>query len=154
MTNICNFGLVPPTFVYLNTPVTNVTGNGTVYVLKFDTTLYGSGYSSATGLYTVTVPGLYLIATSFMLTNVSGGSNGNLCTINSTLLSTRLSEYSLINSIDSSLRFCTCGMSTLKLAAGNTFNINVQVNNGSSASTGIGGGNSPYVSWMYIKYLG
>lgn len=154
MTSIVHYGTVPALFVYLNTSVTNKTGNGTGYTILFDTVAYGTGYNSLTGAYTVPVAGTYLIATSILLTNITSGANGNLCTIATTGFSMRLSEMACTAAKDASLQFATNGMIIRNCAAGDTISIGAQLNNGSSPVVGVAGGTAPYNTWMYVKYLG
>ena len=155
MTNILNYSTAPSMFAYLNTPVSNVTGNATPYTILFDTISRGTGYSTATGLYTVAVSGTYLIHTSFQYTNIINGANGNLSAININSGGDvyRISELGCTAAKDISNRFCNNGMIVYNLAAGNTVSVTAQLNNGSAASVGIGGGSAPYISWLYIKYL-
>ena len=40
-------------FAYLNTTVSNVTGDGTMYTVLFDTLQAGAGYNTGTGAWTV-----------------------------------------------------------------------------------------------------
>jgi len=154
MTSILNRGTVPALFVYLNTPVSNVTGNGTGYTILFDTVLFGSGYNAATGQYTVPVAGNYLICTSFKFTNIINGANGNLSTIAGGGNTYRLSEYACTAAKTTTNTFCTNGMIVTDCAAASTISVGAQLNNGSTASVGIAGGTGPYVSWMFVKYLG
>jgi hypothetical protein len=143
-------------FAYLNTSVTNVTGNGTGYTILFDTVSRGTGYNTGTGLFTCTVPGTYLIQTSFRMSNIINGANGNLCVIsvNSYADPYRLSELACTAAKDIANRFTVNGMIAYNLVAGNTVSVVAQLNNGSAASVSIDGGTNPYLSWFYVKYLG
>lgn len=155
MTNIIQtYSTVPPMFAYLNTSLTNKTGNGTGYTVQFDTVAYGTGYNTSTGQYTVSIVGVYLIATSILLTNITSGANGNLTTIAAGGFSMRLSEMACTAAKDSSLQFATNGMLLRNCNAGDIISVGAQLNNGSSAVVGIAGGTAPYNSWLYVKYLG
>jgi hypothetical protein len=154
MTSILIRDTVPAMFAYLNTPVSNVTGNGTTYVIKFDTVLFGSGYNTATGLYTVPVAGNYLLCGSFKYTTIINGANGNLATLNQSGFAYRISEYATTASKTLSNTFCTNGMNVVTAAAGDTLSMSAQLNNGSTASVGIAGGNAPYISWFFVRYIG
>lgn len=154
MTNILIMETVPAMFAYLNTPVSNVTGNGTTYVIKFDTVLFGSGYNTSTGLYTVPVAGIYLCCGSFKYTNIINGANGNLAVFTQNGSAYRISEYATTATKTNSNTFCTNGMNVFTAAAGDTLSMSAQLNNGSAASVGIAGGTAPYISWFFVKYIG
>jgi hypothetical protein len=157
MTNILSYETVPTVCMYLSSSVSNVTGNGTAYTILFDSIVSGfssSGYNTGTGIYTVPVTGNYFICTSFKFTNIINGANGNLSTIVNNVYTSRISEYSCTAAKSPSNTFCVNGNVVLNLTAGNTVSINAQLNNGSAASVGIAGGTSPYLTWLFIKYLG
>jgi hypothetical protein len=153
MANIIN--PIPSTFVYLNTPLTNVTGNATTYTIKFDTVSPGSGtgYDISTGLYTVSVPGKYLVVTCFQLNNIINGANGNLSGINVGSVYFRLTEFAMTAAKANTNTFTVNGLMTYDLNAGDTIFAVAQLNNGSVASVGISGGTAPYMSWLFIQYL-
>lgn len=157
MTNIIYRDTVPTVFVYLSSTATGVTGNGTAYTILFNSNVTGytsPGYNTGTGIYTVPLTGNYLICTSFQLTNIINGANGNLSVISTTVQAHRLSELSCNAAKDASNIFCTNGMIVENLTAGNSVSAVAQLNNGSAASVNVAGGSSPFVSWLYIRYLG
>ena len=66
MTNIVDSLVVPYFFANLTTNTGNVTGDGTVYTCVFNTLVNGlsSWYSTSTGIFTATVPGMYIFNAS------------------------------------------------------------------------------------------
>jgi hypothetical protein len=58
---------------YLQNDIPNVTGDGTYYVILFDTVQQqtGSDYNPATGLFTVPLTGYYVFSWSFVATNLA-----------------------------------------------------------------------------------
>jgi hypothetical protein len=151
--NILNNPQRPRMLAYLNTGVTNVTGNAATYTVIFDTVAFGTGYSTINGIYTTFRPGNYFIACSLDLNNLTSGANGNQCAISANLNSYRLFECGL-NSSKSSNNIFTCSGSIIyNLASSQSISITATVNNASSNLVGISGGNSPYVSWLYIAQI-
>jgi len=155
MTNIVSAQSTPVLFVYLNTGVTGVTGNGTQYVVLYDTVGFGdsSNYNVGTGLYHPPVTGNYLISVGANFNNIINGGNNNL------------SHFSINGT---TYRASECGMTALKTPANNfgfcvSFNFLVtvgqtiafvgQIQNGSVQSVGMDGGTAPYLNWMFIRYL-
>ena len=66
---------------YLNTSVTNATGDGTSYTVIFDTPYvnYGNNYDASTGHFTSTIDGLYFFYFQVVLNNLSvGHTSGNI----------------------------------------------------------------------------
>lgn len=63
----------PAFFARRNTPVTNVTGDGTAYTVVFTNVIYNitSSYNNATGVFTAPVDGKYLITFSLMITGLT-----------------------------------------------------------------------------------
>lgn len=154
MSNIINSESSPFVFAYLNTPVTNATGNGTNYTVKFDTIIAGSGYSTSTGIFTAPVAGNYLISTSIFLNNIISSANNNLTSIVVNSTAYRLMDGAMNALKDPSNNYLTYGsISSIFLNVNDQVYINAFVNNGSSAVVGISGGSSPYQTWIFIKYL-
>jgi hypothetical protein len=140
---------------YLNSPLTNVTGNGTSATLKFDTIVSGStsGYSTSTGIFTAPIAGRYLIVTAFTFNNIVNSANGNVSNIQVNSTPYRLAEFSLTAAKTSGNTFVTNGALIINLSVNDTVSVILQVNNGSSASVGVSAGTNPYVTWLYIRYL-
>jgi len=62
----------PVLFAKIGTTVTNVTGDGTLYTILFDTVVsqQGSNYNSGTGTYTIPVTGYYLVVCNVVYAGV------------------------------------------------------------------------------------
>lgn len=156
MTNIIGSSNAPCVFAYLSSNVTNVTGNGTTYIIPFDTILYengGSNFNTTTGVYTVPMDGNYLIASAMLMNNMLNSANGNLSGIVVNGLTIRLNEQATIPAKTNANTYTTCGIFTYNFLSGQTIHTVAQLNNGTIASTGLTGGNSPYYTWTYIRYL-
>lgn len=72
---------LPAFFAYLNTSVTNVTGDGTRYTVLCDTVLFdtSSNYNTGTGFFTAPNTGVYSFAASIGYENLSAShTNGNV----------------------------------------------------------------------------
>ncbi len=54
-----NYPLQPAFLAYLNADVSNVTGDGTIYTVAFDTEVFDQGSDFATGTFTAPVTGIY-----------------------------------------------------------------------------------------------
>ena len=152
--NIINSVGKPRVFAYLNTGVNNVTGSGTIYQVLLDTVLFGSGYNTGAGIYTAPQTGNYLIASSIELNNLVSGANGNQSDIfiNNTL-SYRTWETGFSFSKSSNNIFTNLGCMVYNLTAGQTVAMRAIVQNSATNIVGVGGGSSPYVTWLYVCFL-
>lgn len=65
----------PMFLAYLNTDVTNATGDGTRYQVVYDTEVsdIGANFSTVTGAFTAPVAGIYKFSHGFTLSNLSAG---------------------------------------------------------------------------------
>lgn len=69
--NIINQGFTPVCIAAINTPLSNLTGDGTVETLVCDTVLLGSGYNTSTGIFTASLAGDYLAIATLDFTGVA-----------------------------------------------------------------------------------
>lgn len=152
--NLINSAGRPRVFAYLNTGVTNVTGSGSIYQVLLDTVLFGTGYNTGAGIYTAPFTGNYLIASSIELNNLVSGANGNQSDIfinNTTSYRTWESGLSLSKSNNNIFTNLACMI--YNLTAGQTVAMRAIVQNSATNIVGVGGGNNPYVTWLYVCYL-
>lgn len=70
-----NSAATPAFFAYLETGVTNVTGDGTLYQVTFDSKLFdnATNYNTGTGLFTATKAGVYNFTSTLNLTGIGPG---------------------------------------------------------------------------------
>lgn len=131
---------------YNNTPVANVTGNGTTYTCTFDTELYDSNSAFSGGTtFTAPVTGIYNFSVVATFTNINatktsstlaflaGGSNYRLYSLDSP-------------SLDVSGTFTLSGSLDISLTSGQTCVAQILTFGGDGINnTGWGGGSAPYV---------
>lgn len=153
MSNISNSQLVPVLFAYLNTGVTNVTGNGTNYTVLYDTVGYGDSSNYSSGVYTVQIPGNYIICSGMTFNNIINSANNNLSGFSINGTNYRMIELSMIALKDSTNTYSQTSSIQFYMSAGQTISVIATINNGSAASVGMPGGTSPYLNWMFIRYL-
>ncbi len=152
MTNILNKSVVEPLFVYLNTGVTNVTGNGAVYTILFDTVVSG-GANYSSGVFTAPISGTYLACGNVALSNITSGANGMLGGIGMGSLNMRFMECGSAVAKDVNLALTVNSCYMTQMTAGTTATVSAVVSNGTQV-VGVSGGTAPYKTWFFIKYLG
>ena len=111
---------------YLTNSISNVTGNGTVYTIVYDTTLVNASsvYSTSTGLFTAPVNGIYQFNYQILVATTSGSpyysTMNALIIINGTQLYKNPTVYGWPNSYDINM-----GSVTIPLSSGDTVGIGI-----------------------------
>lgn len=80
---VANLGSRYSASYYLNTSVTNVTGDSTQYQIVLDTAIFdpSSAYNTGTGVFTAPVTGNYMVTYTFTMTNVLVANNNLLALV-------------------------------------------------------------------------
>lgn len=122
----------------LVTPVTNVTGNGAVYQIIFDTAPIniGSGYNTGTGIFTAPTSGNYLFSSYITITNQSGAETDfiyNLITTAQTF-KTRQGPPVFVAGLDILIFPATVAV----MVAGDTAKMSLQISGGAGNTMGVG----------------
>lgn len=130
----------PSFFAYLGTGVTNVTGDGTIYTIVFDTEVYdqGSNFNTGTGIFTAPVTGKYLFTAGILFQG--------LLTTHQPLLQNLTSGLTL-NYGNYEATFggnfpMSCSW-VVSMTAGDTAKINAIVGNGTKTADIYGAGGDP-----------
>ena len=144
----------PSFFAYRSSSVANVTGDGTPYVVLFNSVAYDttSSYNTVTGLYTAPVTGNYFLMASIAFQGII-----NTITIANLYFSTSApSTYTVISNDPfaaapaGALTFS--GSSIVSLTATQTVSVTFQCSNGTKVID-VNGSPSPNFSTFFAGYL-
>ena len=118
---------------YLAADKLNVTGNGTIYTIPFDTELFdrNSDFNTGTGVFVAPVTGIYHLSTSVRFKSGSNKQTGYCFIYNSTTASyiaSQLRAFSVVSNNDMSVNIAT----NLSLTAGDSIEAGCQVNGSAS----------------------
>jgi C1q domain len=94
MTNLINSNTAQ-NFNGISATISNVTGNGTVYTCIASTLLQGNGYNIANGIFTCTIPGLFLFSMRPQISNLSFAATLAVYKLVTTLKTYTFSTYSV-----------------------------------------------------------
>lgn len=142
----------PFALVRLAASVSNVTGDGTNYKLIFDTLANGVGYNTATGVFTASLTGNYLMTAIVACTNLLTAHNDGALEIVITSTVASSNGTFLLNEVNiGSLRTASNisvlnGTGSFLLNANDTWYFNLRVS-GSTKTVGVSGNNFMYVRW-------
>lgn len=145
----------PGCSVYLDSGVSNVTGDSTNYTILFANVQYDttSSYNSGTGIYTVPVTGRYFITCGVTIYGVTSSHTIGVLKLNTP-------TKQLVNYFDpaaiqpsSSNGVCVTAASTWQLNANDTVSIIIQVQNGTKVVGLPAPGGSQEVNWFCIHLL-
>ncbi len=147
-----NFNTVQPAFfAYQSTSPTNVTGDGTVYMLALDTTNLnqGSYFNTTTFTFTAPVAGLYQFNAACILSNVATGTTSQFGIVANGVQYN--GAYINPTSIATAGSFLGSNMSiSVHLVANNTVTFQIMVSGGTKTIGIDGGSNNTYVSGYLI----
>ena len=131
--------LQPGFLVYANALLTNVTGNGTNYLVPFNTSAYNIGSHFSTDTFTAPISGKYLFISNITYTGLTSAMTG--CRIRFLLTSTTIDRtfhgYNNSNAgTNGSINVC----STINMTAGDTAQVYFLLSNGAGNTADIAGG--------------
>lgn len=137
MTNSVQTNLSQRFVAKQTTGVSNITGDGTIYQTVYSTLVQGSGFVIASGVFTCTVPGMFIFCISPATTNLNASST----TANYRLVTTQRT-YNIANFNAGAFRTpglaCSYGGYVIApMAAGDTAYVTVQVS-GTTLTIGFG----------------
>lgn len=144
----------PSLLVYNSAPIATAWGDNNPYILKFDTTVSGTGYSAATGLYTAPQTGNYLVCTGVNLDNSGGvGANAEL-SFDGTARDFQLDANAFVANIPNNF-INLQGSAIVPMTAGDTLGVSIEGHTAAATKTGTFYGDAAGLfTWMSIKFLG
>jgi hypothetical protein len=110
-------------FVYLTNTISNVTGDGTVYTVVFDTVVTnpGGGYSTLTGLYTAPTTGLYSFSSTIFYNGIdTTGWTDVISSFTGSVYSYRATQFSNLTTGTAATPVCLTTSAILFMTAGDT----------------------------------
>ncbi len=128
MTNIIQTQTNPYFYATLASPVNAVTGDATVYTLRWDTLTAGSGYNTGTGLFTCSVPGEYLFIGVIYVTGLTSSHTTAQAAFVVNTTSYQIADFrpSTGRTNTNTMIFTPCTLSVL-MAAGDTLRMDMVV---------------------------
>ena len=120
----------PAFFAYLTNTISDVTGDGTLYTVVFDTvSQQGSGYDVTTGIFTAPSTGYYMFTYALLFTGVTAAQNTNFSGF---LYNTNIATYpaNVLNTTASTIADEISSTASIGhfMIAGDTMAINAQIN--------------------------
>jgi len=146
-------------YFYLNTAVTNVTGDGTTYTILYDTTRFQNGsdisYNSGTGVFTINTTGIYYFCWFISVGNLGSGHTQLLANLAFPFSgpSFYANPYAMSNQT-TNLQACYGASAAISISSTNTFKAIVQVSGSSKTVTASGNtGSSTFNDTNYLTYV-
>ena len=144
-------GASTPAFsVSLSSTQSNVTGDGTVYTIPWNTIAYdqASNFNASTGVFTAPTTGIYLLTARIYTTGQDTSNSGNNVSFvvsGSPIRSVIISDYDVSQSSTSN------AISTMvKLTVSTQVTVSIQSNNSGSKNVSVYGGYTIYTNWEGI----
>jgi len=146
---ILNYPLQPSFLATVNSSINNVTGDGTIYTVIFDTIRYdqASNFNTTTGTFTAPRTGIYLFQVGLGMNTVGAGHTYSSLALVTTGRSFALDVESPAAVRASTNDFDVCCGTFVNMTAGDTANITIQVSN-STKTINIRGDSSVGLSWF------
>jgi len=137
----------PAFLAYLSNNVTSVTGDGTVYTIAFDSTLFnrGNNFDTGTATFTAPVTGIYLLGATIYTYNI-GSQTGSLMYIVTTSLSYLVSAINPSAVKRSANDFGVSTSVYAAMTAGDTATVTVDMT-GSTKTVNVGGTSANTLFW-------
>ena len=137
MTNIVQTQNYPFCNVTIATPLSNVTGDGTLYTTILDTVGSGSGYNTSTGVFTAPNALYYMFSYCFEMTGLTSSHTLSVLKLVSTFGTFQLNYSNIQAGRNSSNVWIISGSCTTKMAINDTATLTLQISNGTKV-VGIG----------------
>jgi len=140
---------------YLNSTVSDVTGDGTLYNIIFNSTLVntGSNYDTGTGVFTAPVTGNYQFNCTVYLSGLLITHTEGIILMRGSVRELRSTVGNFGAAAVSYSDFATSGSCLIRMSAGETFFITAFVNNGTKVVDVIGSNGSPDLRSIFSGFL-
>lgn len=137
MSNLADTG-TSQRFVVVQSGVTNVTGNGTVYTYVYNTLSQGSGIVIATGVFTCTVAGVFLFCNYPSLSSMNSSMTLAVCNLVTTQRTFTFANFNAGAIRSQAVISSIAGYVIAPMAVGDTATATIQVS-GSTLTAGVFG---------------